>query len=757
MIKNLSNLILKANGKIEYLKFSSNESEHTGLTNPSILFVNKDLYVNIRNVQYALYHSEYAQSFQNQWGCLAYLNPEDDITLRTKNYLSKNLSDYQLVDTSKLDVEPLWEFIGLEDGRLVHWNNKLYLCGVRRDTTTNGVGRIELSEIVDGKEVNRYRIEPPNGYSYCEKNWMPILDKPFYFVKWTNPTEVVKVNINTLKSETLYLVENKIDFHRDIRGGSQVIKYKGYYVAVTHEVELWQNQKNNKDSNYYHRFIVWDKNWNIVKYSEDFKFINAQIEFCCGLAHSEEGFLISFGYQDNSSFLLTMTDEFFDSFVLDEKELEIPTSKLIPNTILNSFVANSEDSKANYELGIEYFKEGHYASAMSFLLRCAELENIKLEANEVLVYMSLILVAECIGRMGRRKASQKTAILNAIAYLPQRHEAHYILSQWYEIEQDYFNCFASANTSLALFKIDSTKILDFLNIEEYKIKFQIAYSAWWVGKFDLSRRAFFDISNCYGMSMDNKYRNLVQNNITRLGSGDKFLTYTKDKLKSLIFKFPNVEFIERNYSQTFQDMLVLYMAKGKINGTYVEIGSADPEYGSNTKLLESVFNWRGIGIEILQEEVIKHTKSRKNPVICKNALEIDYTELLTQKAKEFDNGGLYDYLQIDCEPPSVSFEILKMIPFDKFNFGVVTFEHDYYADLGKNIRDESREYMLSKGYILAIGNVSMNDDCSYEDWWVHPLYVTTEDLEFIKNDNSDVVNMEKYMYYKNDEIKCGKN
>ena len=213
-----------------------------------------------------------------------------------------------------------------------------------------------------------------------------------------------------------------------------------------------------------------------------------------------------------------------------------------------------------------------------------------------------------------------------------------------------------------------------------------------------------------------------------------------------VYKFNEIEKIERNYSQTYQDMFVLFMAQGKKNGTYIEIGSADPEYGSNTKLLESKFDWKGVGIEILQDEVIKHNNSRKNPVICKNALEIDYQELLTQKAKEFDNNGFFDYLQVDCEPPSVSFEILKMIPFDEFKFGVVTFEHDYYADLTKSIREESRAFMRSKGYILVIGNVSMNDDCPYEDWWVHKDYKASSLIMKILNDDSQVVNMEKFMF-----------
>ncbi len=35
---------------------------------------------------------------------------------------------------SELDVPPVWTFIGLEDGRLVKWDEKYYLIGVRRDT-----------------------------------------------------------------------------------------------------------------------------------------------------------------------------------------------------------------------------------------------------------------------------------------------------------------------------------------------------------------------------------------------------------------------------------------------------------------------------------------------------------------------------------------------------------------------------------------------------------------------------------------------
>ena len=62
-----------------------------------------------------------------------------------KNDLS--IQTYHKIDTGVLDVKPLWDFVGLEDARLVKWDDKYYMCGVRRDTTTNGQGRMELSEI----------------------------------------------------------------------------------------------------------------------------------------------------------------------------------------------------------------------------------------------------------------------------------------------------------------------------------------------------------------------------------------------------------------------------------------------------------------------------------------------------------------------------------------------------------------------------------------------------------------------------------
>lgn len=313
MEKNFVKLAIKDGGKIMPLIIDASDSNGLGLMNPSVIIDNDQILVVLRNVNYTFYHSE-KKLFHHPYGPLTYLHPENDLHLRTTNwlvYLNDDLevTKYHKIDTSKFDTyEPLWDFVGLEDARIVKWDDHFWITGVRRDTTTNGQGRMELSKLEFSEtavtEVERYRIEPPNDpNSYCEKNWMPILNQPFQYVKWTNPTEVVEVYTDTLKSKTLKLGETKPS-SRDIRGGSQVIPFEDGYLALTHEVDLFKSQEGRKDSIYYHRFVLWDKDFNITKISEDFHFLDAHVEFSIGMVERGSNMLITFGFQDNAAFIL---------------------------------------------------------------------------------------------------------------------------------------------------------------------------------------------------------------------------------------------------------------------------------------------------------------------------------------------------------------------------------------------------------------------------------------------------------------------
>lgn len=323
-VKNFAKIALDSGGSIHPLLVDSALTGGTGLMNPSVFVREGKVCAIIRHVNYTFYHSE-TKLFQHQFGPLTYIHPENDLHLRTTNYYCELDDDLRItriskVDTSKFDTyEPKWDFVGLEDARLFEWDGRLYISGVRRDTTTNGEGRMELSEIEVTpecvREVSRFRIPPPKDpLSYCEKNWMPFLDLPYHYIKWSNPTEVVKVDPNKSTSETVFLGEYS-PLENDIRGGSQVMSWSGGYLAAVHEVSLFKSETGRKDGVYRHRFVVWDKSFRKVKVSEPFFFMDAHVEFCIGMARRGDDILLSFGFQDNAAYLLRCPSKAIEEFV----------------------------------------------------------------------------------------------------------------------------------------------------------------------------------------------------------------------------------------------------------------------------------------------------------------------------------------------------------------------------------------------------------------------------------------------------------
>ena len=331
------NLVEKAvqhRGKLAPLVIPHGLTSGTGLMNPSIFIDDKgNILVNLRHVNYTLYHAENEQKFPSRFGPLSYLHPEKDHRLITVNYICQLnddlvMTNYAKVDTSALDVEPIWEFVGEEDCRLMKWDGNYYLVGVRRDTTTNGVGRMEYTQIdLDKdnwtvKEILRKRIAAPEpDDSYCEKNWMPVVDKPYTFVKWTMPTEVVYSSPLDKDTKQLMLRHTPAP-NKDQRGGSQVIKWGSMYICITHEVDLFKNYLQQKDAIYRHRLVIWDEQFNFVGMSNAFSFLDARVEFCVGAAKYNDDLLLSFGFQDNAAFVLSVPKIVVDDLILEGLKYE---------------------------------------------------------------------------------------------------------------------------------------------------------------------------------------------------------------------------------------------------------------------------------------------------------------------------------------------------------------------------------------------------------------------------------------------------
>jgi hypothetical protein len=409
---------------------------------------------------------------------------------------------------------------------------------------------------------------------------------------------------------------------------------------------------------------------------------------------------------------------------------------------LLEFSLDTENAQKNYNLARWYENQGHTAPALTYYLRAAERSE-----DDLLAYTALIRGYCCYNSQGSRDHSAKILLQNAISFLPKRPEAYFLLSQFYEKQKNWQESYIYASIGLDCCDLNSTSLPDNVDYPgKYGLIFQKAICGYWWGKGQEARMLFQELIDNY--EMEKKYYDLVVENIVRLGSGPKeivFRQYTKENLDKLKFKFNSCEQIEENYSQVYQDMFALFMHNGKRNGTYLEIGSGDPYWLNNTYLLESQFDWKGVGVEYDYRLCEKYSATRKNPVVCQDAHQIDFRELLRNG---YDTKEI-DYLQLDCEPSESTYNVLKSLPLDEYKFAVITYEHDYYVDISRIYRDKSREYLKSKGYELVISNVSPTTWSSFEDWWVHPDLVSRERIEQIKNTDDTVKKIDDYMLSSN--------
>jgi len=214
------------------------------------------------------------------------------------------------------------------------------------------------------------------------------------------------------------------------------------------------------------------------------------------------------------------------------------------------------------------------------------------------------------------------------------------------------------------------------------------------------------------------------------------------------------------HSQIGQDQFVSSTLNGKKNGTFVEIGAGHPINQNNTYTLEKEYRWKGISLEygpprvifwgagdrpylnpddyyyrdgkFIENHVPKEVyesywnDDRGTPIICGDALSIDYSQLF----KDHSLPQTIDYLSLDINPPD-TWECLQKMPFSEYTFRVITFEHDFNPhqnprdkQISKPRRTDSRLFLKNLGYTLieTEGHTPFRrgrGERMGEDWYVY--------------------------------------
>ena len=425
-------------------------------------------------------------------------------------------------------------------------------------------------------------------------------------------------------------------------------------------------------------------------------------------------------------------------FLLPNIKEKNETMKTELEQLLYDFSLDTENPQRNFDLGLWYEKEGHTAPALSYFLRCAERSE-----DENFTYEALLKCHHCYDRQGTRDGTAISILQQAICVLPKRPEAYYLLARFHERRQQWNDAYKYASLGLSLCNFDCKPLES--NIEypgKYGLIYEKAVSSYWWGKSKECRQLFLELKNNHNHEMDETHRSSVGSNLMNLGCWvDKSIKYEKSRFDEFKFKFPGLENIERSNGQALQDMFVLSILNGKKNGTYLEIGAQEPFFQNNTALLETDYDWKGVSIEIREDLCKMFEQQRKNTILCQDATKINYEQLLNDT---FDTKEI-DYLQVDCEPSKTTFEILLDIPFDKYKFAVITYEHDFFVDMTETYRTKSRNYLKMMGYELVVSNASQNENTPFEDWWVHPDLIDKETIEKFRS-IKDVTDVREYFY-----------
>lgn len=406
--------------------------------------------------------------------------------------------------------------------------------------------------------------------------------------------------------------------------------------------------------------------------------------------------------------------------------------------LLYEFSMDTENPQTNFNLGLWYEKEGHTAPALSYFLRCAERSE-----DQDFAYEALLKCHHCYDRQGTRDGTAISILQQAMCLLPKRPEAYYLLARFHETRSQWNDAYkyASLGISVCDFNLEPLKS----NVSypgKYGLIYEKAVSSYWWGKSKECRELFLELKNNHNHEMDETHRTSVGNNLMNLGCWvEESIKYEKNRFDKFKFKFPGLEDIEKSNGQALQDMFILSILNGKRNGTYLEIGAQEPFFQNNTALLETNYDWKGVSIEIREDLCKMFEQQRKNTILCQDATKINYEQLLNDT---FDTKEI-DYLQVDCEPSKTTFEILLDIPFDKYKFAVITYEHDFFVDMTETYRTKSRNYLKMMGYELVVSNASQNENTPFEDWWVHPDLIDKETIEKFRS-IKDVTDVREYFY-----------
>lgn len=205
-------------------------------------------------------------------------------------------------------------YVGIEDVRFFVHNQNIYYTGSYFYEPENRVKIVSGIYRMDDKTLIPNVITPsfPTN-NHWEKNWIFFNNNGELNViyKW-KPIYICKINYETKQLDLLRTIDKVPDFFDLFRGSTNGVEYNNKIWFIVHY------SKKVMSKNYYlHVFIVFDKQMNLLGFSNPFKFKKSIIEYCIGMTinNKTNNFIITYSLLDNSSNLMVLSPSFINSMI----------------------------------------------------------------------------------------------------------------------------------------------------------------------------------------------------------------------------------------------------------------------------------------------------------------------------------------------------------------------------------------------------------------------------------------------------------
>ena len=216
----------------------------------------------------------------------------------------------QLVLTNNFDITECAEicnesvdraYIGIEDIKLFKYRDNIIYTGTNYNTGDH-IGIVTGDYNFKHTKVE-LKIKNQNS---CEKNWV--------FIPGDNQLRMIykwhPLTIGTVVDNELVITETREtpELFSLARGSTNGVLFNDEIWFLVHYV----HQNTNQPRNYYHSFVVFDKNMKLLRYSLPFKFTTGEIEYSTGLIIEESRVIITHSVWDRESYIRVYSKECID-------------------------------------------------------------------------------------------------------------------------------------------------------------------------------------------------------------------------------------------------------------------------------------------------------------------------------------------------------------------------------------------------------------------------------------------------------------